>query len=442
MKKHFEIFRNYRRVNERLLQGESVFWGEQGMACSVAAGCLAANHILQYPKIGVYAGSGASHSWLWFAELFDRMGFYDVIFLDESQIQKDGLNNLDVFAMSGGDTFAVAQALGMIGSNRLERFVRDGGVYIGACAGAYLPLNSSKQYLNLFNFVNVKIANLIKSIPKEKAVSEKYCSPYGCSFIFHPVREEVKLRTNGEAPFCSINELLAPLYGGPPMIVPQSENVKVLAFYKSFTEKTQFFVSQDIAEMTIIGKAAAVRTKMGSGKFYLFGPHFEHPSFPVANMLVADVMYWDVKNHTVKENRNDQNILVLKAEKAMQFLGNIKREVSNSRIVALGMEMAPVNWLIGRKIYQPAKIRIFLESIWVRIKRLEKIEQLILKSGEDRQLIAYCSETTNLLRMIKRKLDKGLDGFRLARIVFSNLIIMSKIFLNIYFKTVRTSLQN
>jgi hypothetical protein len=60
----------------------------------------------------------------------------------------------------------------------------------------------------------------------------------------------------------------------------------VLACYESFTEKTLFLVDEALAEKTLLGKVAAARTGMGDGSLYLFGPHFEHPHFPMANLLV------------------------------------------------------------------------------------------------------------------------------------------------------------
>ncbi|MBU0465841.1 MAG: hypothetical protein KKE12_19980, partial [Proteobacteria bacterium] len=63
---------------------------------------------MNYPKIGVYAGSGTSHSWLWFVDLFEKAGFYDLVFLDEFFVQNNDIKALDVLVVSGGDTFAVA----------------------------------------------------------------------------------------------------------------------------------------------------------------------------------------------------------------------------------------------------------------------------------------------------------------------------------------------
>jgi hypothetical protein len=71
---------------------------------------------LPYPSpIGIYTGSGASHSWLWFVGILDRMGFYNVHFVDEKDILLNALEPLSVLLMSGGDTFAIAEVLGAEG---------------------------------------------------------------------------------------------------------------------------------------------------------------------------------------------------------------------------------------------------------------------------------------------------------------------------------------
>ena len=109
-----------------------------------------------YPKIGVYNGPGASHSWLWFVEVLDAMGFWDIEFIDDTGIKSGALKDLHVLLVSGGDTFAIAEGLSQKGSDALKNFLDEGGCYIGSCAGGYLPLRSSLDPLNLLNFASVK----------------------------------------------------------------------------------------------------------------------------------------------------------------------------------------------------------------------------------------------------------------------------------------------
>ncbi len=387
--------------------------------------------------IGIYTGMGTSHSWLWFVDIFERFGLLALRFLTERDIHEQALDHVDVLAVSGGDTFAVAQGMGERGAKELARFIRRGGLYIGSCAGAYLPLVSSKQHLNYFNFVPVKIGNLTKILPKAKQIPEKFCTPYGCSFVFHPVREEVRVRLNGCEPFDrGAGPVLAPLYGGPSLVVNGGSS-EILAFYEGFTNKTVFLADRDIAHDTIIGKAAVVREKMGDGHLYLFGPHFEHPAYPEANQLVADVIAFetgagrDVTGQSLKDDAK-----TIKGTEARQLLRNIKRELSNSRIVSIGLEMLPVRWMIGKKLYDPVKIRFFIESLWQRLLKLEKWDVLALPGGSDpRKLVVHASDVTLLSRAIKKRIDNGVDSTDLARQIFGRLNIVSTLFLEIYFKS-------
>ncbi len=266
----------FREINRRLVSEVPVFLNEI-LDESVRAGLdPECNRPLYYPRIGIYRGKGASHSWLWFAEIFDRAGLYDLSFLTESHIRTNALDNTDILVMSGGDTFAVAEALGQPGSENIRAFIERGGLYVGSCAGAYLPLYSSKEHLNLFNFVPAKITNLTSILPEVRRSKEKFCTSYGCGFIFHPVRESIRISTNGFPPFRGTRDLEAPLYGGPPMTVGDSQ---ILATYAAFTDKTLFLVDESLAAEIVLGKAAVIRHEMGRGHLHLYGPHFEHPHF-------------------------------------------------------------------------------------------------------------------------------------------------------------------
>jgi hypothetical protein len=233
---------------------------------------------------------------------------------------------------------------------------------------------------------------------------------------------------------------LAPLYGGPSML--PSDKVDVLARYQGFTDRTMFLVDDDLARETLIGKAAAIRAKLGLGSLYLFGPHFEHPHFPSANKLVADAIYWDMRPGAVKAQAFGREGTVAKGEKAAKLVRDFKRELSNARIVAHGMEMLPVRWLIGNKIYEPGKIRVFLEAMWIRLKRIERSEVISMRNGELEKIVRVAFDATVLLKNIKGDLEKGLDTVGLAEKVFRNLNLVSTTFLAIYFGTVNAEFRN
>jgi len=358
------------------------------------------------------------------------MAFHEVVFLTEDMVKSGAPDDLDVFAMSGGDTIRIAEGLGLEGGRAIESFIQGGGLYIGSCAGAYLPLKSSKRHLDRFNFVDIKIANLSKTRPEATRMERKVSTSYGCDFVYHPVREDVRLRTTGKEPFAGFESFRAPLYGGPSMIASRESDV--LAHYDSFTEKTLFLVDESLAEKTLLGKVAAARTAMGDGHLYLFGPHFEHPLFPIANHLVAAAIFWDMKKGGENWKRSDSES-ILEGPAKEKLVRDIKRDISNSRIVAVGLEAIPVKWVIGCKTYEPEKIRVFLDAIWKRIKTLERSRRICAQPETCEEVVGVAFRVTQLLRRMKSRIDDHSDTQDLAWDLFDSLRRLTMIFLQIYF---------
>jgi hypothetical protein len=430
------LYQPYADINFQLSQGKAIYISKGGTDIRISGFSSPESRLMRYPKIGIYAGSGTSHSWLWFADMFEKMGFFNLFFLDETAVKGDGLDLLDVMVISGGDTFAVAESLGQRGADKIKSFVVHGGIYIGSCAGAYLPMNSSKKPLNMFNFVDVKITNLSKTLPESIKDSCKFCASYGCDFVFHPVREEVRLKTTGT--FNAISEFSAPMYGGPGMKV--SDPTTVLAYYCGFTEKTSFLVNETLASKTLVGQAALVRIPSGKGCFYLFGPHLEHPDYPYANKCVADAIFWETGKckEMMSSDIGTRNCAggaeILSGKRAKVFIRELKRELSNSRIAASGLEFIPIRWLIGKKVYEPDKIRVFLESMWKRIKPLEKRDGFKVRPGLTEQIVQYAKQTSEEIRKIKTGVDYNIDTLDSATSTFDLLHRLSISFFELYFQ--------
>lgn len=390
---------------------------------------------IESPKIGIYAGSGTSHSWLWFVDLFEKASFFNLIFLDEISVRKNLIKTLDVLVISGGDTFAVAENIGEKGARNIETFVKQGGIYIGSCAGAYLPMKSSKKPLDLFNFVDVKITNLSKTLPIAEIKSCKFCTDYGCDFIFHPVREAVGLKTTSFYDKAKPSVFEAPLYGGPGM--DALDPSWVLAKYHEFSPKTSFLTSQEIAQKTLISHGAVVRVPFDLGCFYLLGPHLEHPGFKHANQFIIDAVIRETTQETdpagSKDLQPNEPGEKLTGKDAKQLLLSIRRELSNSRIVAGSLEFLPVQWVIGQKVYEPQKVRVYLEAMWKRLRLLEKNKELSLMAGQSDRIINTACRVTIELRRIKQQLDAKLDSLETAIIIFDLLHTMAISFFELYF---------
>jgi glutamine amidotransferase-like uncharacterized protein len=382
-----------------------------------------------WPDVGIYVGAGTSHSWTWFADIFERNSIYSVSFLDEDDFKEGRLEHIEVLLVSGGDTFAIAEGLGRSGAEKLEKFITAGGIYIGSCAGAYLPLKSSIAPLNQFNFVTSRITNLTKNLPVPQKSAEKFCTEYGCQYIFHPVRDAVMVKiVDGFS--CAGDEMPVPLFGGPAMTA--SDDIDVLGVYSGFTRETEFLTDEDLAEETLIGKVAIARKQFGGGALYLFGPHFEHPHYAAANQIMLEALCTGRIKQKSSQALHDLSTGQHCSRKQLQKL---RSEISNARIIALALERMPYQWLIGKKVYDPGKIRVFLEAIWSRISKAKDDHFVRAVLSQDIELQINLSQTvTQQLRELKQISDRNENAILKAEEMFVHLKKLTIQFLSMYFR--------
>jgi hypothetical protein len=214
-----------------------------------------------------------------------------------------------------------------------------------------------------------------------------------------------------------------------------SDGAEVVFTYRGFTPKTAFLVDEPLAKETMIGKAAVIRSFSGSGCFYLLGPHFEHPRYAESNKWIADILYRDCRLEIDDESFWPHGIKPASQSRKKQTLAVLKRELSNSRIVSSGMEILPIHWMIGKKVYEPEKFRVFLEAMWSRIRRLEKAEQWYAGEKTCTSLEEDAVFTRESLRRIKQTIDEKGETLDLAKQTFDCLNRFSKTFMNVFFDT-------
>ena len=326
-------------------------------------------------NIAVYTGKGASHSWIWLVSTLDKFGYRNIQFV------RDVLNvAADVLVISGGDPFAIFSHIQKKGVSRIRKFIEQGGTYIGVCAGAYFALQFHENPYPWLNMVRGSISNYAETPPRNTLMPHKYTVPYREGFVFHPVREDVKLQYR-------TREVTAPLYGGPGM-VPEAEGAESLAVYTKFTDKTLFLCEKKTAEDVLLGTSALLSAKAGKGHLLLFGPHFEHPYFAEANQelitLLSRVTQKGTKTGTKIGTGTGKGKgkgypfhttgtpLTGAARKA--WLKELKRWISNGRLASFGLEN--YYWKIGEKIYDPERLAYFFETCFHITKRLEKWEEI------------------------------------------------------------------
>lgn len=101
-------------------------------------------------KVGVYADRGPSGIGAveWF-RLVDESPDMELHLLDGEAVRDGALDGLDLLIMPGGSSVTEYHTLGTDGVERMKAFVRNGGGYVGTCAGCCLlmdgPVNRARM---------------------------------------------------------------------------------------------------------------------------------------------------------------------------------------------------------------------------------------------------------------------------------------------------------
>ena len=90
-------------------------------------------------RVAYYIGDGPRGAWaVEWIRLLDSSPDIDLFFVDGAGVRRGDLANADLLVMAGGWTPAIYNSIGgEAGCEKLREFIRNGGGYIGTCAGAY-----------------------------------------------------------------------------------------------------------------------------------------------------------------------------------------------------------------------------------------------------------------------------------------------------------------
>lgn len=183
-------------------------------------------------KVCIYTGSGASLA----KDVERALDKLNISYrkIAEKEIKKGDLKDHSVLIIPGGYTKRCVDALGEEGFRHIREFIRDGGGYVGICAGAYLAsgiveVEGHPKGLGIINIRNIRkqgvgIRNIFITQPNHTITSG--------------YKGEIRI-----------------WYQNGPMMKAE-ENTEVLANYGE-------------------GYAAIVWAKFGSGKVVIFSPHPE-----------------------------------------------------------------------------------------------------------------------------------------------------------------------
>ena len=201
--------------------------------------------------IGVYddAGSGKSTE-----KLISRLRAMDGVYirrLTADEIRSGKLNGLDILVHPGGSGGGQGRELGAAGRDVVKDFVRDGGGYIGFCAGAYLATSHYSWSLDLLD---------------AKVFDRKHWARGNG-------RVKIRLSEAGKSVLGAEADVTEIYYGQGPLLVPAGDpdlpDYQVLASYESGVAK------KGAPKGAMIGTTAIALGRFGKGQVLCFSPHPE-----------------------------------------------------------------------------------------------------------------------------------------------------------------------
>ena len=84
-------------------------------------------------------------------EQLTAAGGFEVVNVNGEEVAKGALANFDVIVFSGGSGSGQGKSLGEAGRKNVQQFIRDGGGYVGICAGSYLACTNYSWGLKILN---------------------------------------------------------------------------------------------------------------------------------------------------------------------------------------------------------------------------------------------------------------------------------------------------
>lgn len=186
-------------------------------------------------------------------------------------IRTGALSHLDVLIMPGGSGSKQATNLETSGREAIQQFVKNGGGYVGICAGAYL---ASSHYPWSLNLINASVIDR-QHWARGKGNVILTLSELGQKSLGHPEKEVEVYYGQG------------PLYGrGTNDTLPAYEE---LAVYQ--TEVAKENVPAGVPMGVMQGKTAIARSDYGKGRVICYSPHPEKPFQPVFHLIENGVRW-------------------------------------------------------------------------------------------------------------------------------------------------------
>ena len=203
-------------------------------------------------RVAVFVDRGARSNgqfrWLQTTALSDELAAFPI---DAEMIRKGGLAQADLIIMPGGYSVTEAKTLGKEGREAVRKFIREGGGWIGTCAGAFIACDSTSDHPDMLGIV-----------------------PYTTWCPDGQADLKIKFTEHAGLIYQKTNSTHRVQYSGGPVMVPRKpdadQKFKTVAVYNANIQ-----VEDQVKRQSMAGGAAMVAGTYGRGRVFVSAVHPE-----------------------------------------------------------------------------------------------------------------------------------------------------------------------
>jgi len=354
---------------------------------------------LRSPLVGVYSGEGAGLSYTQdLIETLEKMGFRKISLLTGPLTPGD-LSSLDVLIFGGGDSFKILGSMKPDEAKLIRKFIESGGVYVGVCAGALLPLKPVNMLgaaygeLEAWEELQVVECEFLTDFVSEPSYPVFSSRRIGEVLRNYPVKGLVKTKLVGKGLLTLGYRGEYTMFHTGPLI--RATNPKqVLGRIVSVGTGVEYGIPYEKAVEKAKDSSSIIMVEHGSGKIVLFVSHVENSETPAVHGLLGNALFLKTYGSTgggfaqrFEETRPED---FAEASESCRILKLIK-----DAAIKLADQIDNLTpWLYANHFLQEAGQLSMLKQV---INRIMKRENVILESLEE------SVNTSILIRELKRK---------------------------------------
>lgn len=220
-------------------------------------------------RVALYADDGAAKTKGPTYKAVEGTPGFAVELVTAEDIRAGKLKDFRVLIQPGGTGGGQAKALGEEGRAKVKAFVKDGGGYVGICAGAYLASRSYDWSLHILDAEVLDRAHWAR----------------GTGDV------EVKFSPKGKDFFDAKGEKVTIYYGQGPLLAPGKDDA-IPDYEELATYETEIHSKGGAKPGVMKGTTAAARGAFGNGRVFCFSPHPEKTESAEAKAMFQKALRW------------------------------------------------------------------------------------------------------------------------------------------------------